>query len=324
MQNNYINYFTEIEEHYQRRRGTGLLLSTLDWALIETWKQANIPLEAVLRGIDAAFDSYERRPSKTKKINSLAYCSQAVLSAAEDMNEAAVGARRQEPTSAPGLEAVEIAKFFQGNADKLRQAQGLLRHRVPHGDLAAVLERALDLLIEDVKKERFAVAGSPGTRRRKKSADRAISPTRSSERFTSATVGAAPLRMSTAGAAPRLQDSNSITWTDSRARTGTMSTGSGSFAGRTTNMQRSRSTDGPSWNERGHRPPRPEARERLHARWCGRGKERQRSFVCWSCSQSKASRGVVRDRSSARKASSTGDDGGAAAGAGEGASNNPS
>ena len=208
--------------------------------------------------------------------------------------------------------------------DKLRQAQDLLRHRIPDGDLASVLERALDLLIEDVKKERFAVAGSPGTRRRKKSADRAISPTRSSERFTSATVGAAPLRMSTAGAAPRLEGSNSITWTDSRARTGTMSTGSGSFAGRTTNMQRSRSTDGPSWNERGHRPLRPEARERFHARWCGRGKERQRSFVCWSCNQSKASRGVVRDRSSARKASSTGDDGGAAPGAGEGASNNPS
>src|SRR5258708_23269655 len=93
---NYFNYFTEIEEHYQRRRGTGLLLSTLDWALIETWKQANIPLEAVLRGIDAAFDAYERRPSKTRKINSLAYCSQAVLAAVEDMKEAAVGASRQE------------------------------------------------------------------------------------------------------------------------------------------------------------------------------------------------------------------------------------
>ncbi|HEV2963737.1 MAG TPA: hypothetical protein VG649_18060, partial [Candidatus Angelobacter sp.] len=118
---NYFNYFTEIEEHYQRRRGTGLLLSTLDWALIETWKQADIPLEAVLRGIDTAFDSYERRPSKAKKINSLAYCSQAVLTAAEDMKEAAVGTSRQKP-SIPGLEAEEIAKFFLGNADKLRKA----------------------------------------------------------------------------------------------------------------------------------------------------------------------------------------------------------
>ena len=45
----------------------------------------------------------------------------------------------------------------RGFRDKLRQAQDLLRHRVPDGDLAAVLERALDLLIEDIKKERFAV-----------------------------------------------------------------------------------------------------------------------------------------------------------------------
>ena len=65
---NYFNYFTEIEEHFQRRRGRILLLSTLDWALIETWKEAGIPLAAVLRGIDAAFDRYDQRPSKSKKI----------------------------------------------------------------------------------------------------------------------------------------------------------------------------------------------------------------------------------------------------------------
>ena len=66
---NYFNYFTEIEEHFQRRRGGPLLVSTIDWGLIEIWKDAGIPLEAVLRGIDEAFDKYERRPSKTQKIN---------------------------------------------------------------------------------------------------------------------------------------------------------------------------------------------------------------------------------------------------------------
>ncbi len=75
---NYFNYFTEIEEHFQRRRGR-IQLSPLDWALIETWKDAGVPLEAVLRGVDAAFDKYEQRPSKSQKINSLAYCAQAVL-----------------------------------------------------------------------------------------------------------------------------------------------------------------------------------------------------------------------------------------------------
>jgi hypothetical protein len=89
---NYFNYFTEIEEHFQRRRGTILLLSTLDWALIETWKDAGIPLEAVIRGIDAAFEKFDKRRPSHKKVNSLAYCAQAVITAAEDMKEAAVGA----------------------------------------------------------------------------------------------------------------------------------------------------------------------------------------------------------------------------------------
>lgn len=121
---NYFNYFTEIEEHYHRRRGTTLLLSTLDWALIETWKNAGVPLEAVLRGIDEAFDKYDRRPSKTKKVNSLAYCSQAVLTAAEDMKEAAVGAAAGEkPHSEPGFEAAQIAAFFRENAARLEKAK---------------------------------------------------------------------------------------------------------------------------------------------------------------------------------------------------------
>src|ERR1051326_5221501 len=97
---NYFNYFTEVEEHYCRRRGTHLQVSTIDWALIETWKDAGIPLDAVLRGIDATFDRYDQRPKKTKKINSLPFCAQEVLSAAEEMKEAAVGSTRQEPASA--------------------------------------------------------------------------------------------------------------------------------------------------------------------------------------------------------------------------------
>jgi hypothetical protein len=119
---NYFNYFTEIEEQYLRRRGGGLLLSTLDWALIETWKDAGIPLEAVLRGIDAAFDRYEQRPSKTRKVNSLAYCTQEVLAAAEEMKEAAVGVTTSAPpatSSAKGLGTEEIAAFCLRNADRL-------------------------------------------------------------------------------------------------------------------------------------------------------------------------------------------------------------
>ncbi|MGA9981345.1 MAG: hypothetical protein WBQ08_22180 [Candidatus Sulfotelmatobacter sp.] len=126
---NYFNYFTEIEEHFLRRRGGGLLLSTLDWALIETWKDAGIPLHAALRGIDAAFDRYDQRPPKSKKVNSLAYCSQAVLTAAEDMKEAAVGVENlpegspAKPRAGQGFEADAIAAFLRRNAKLLAAAK---------------------------------------------------------------------------------------------------------------------------------------------------------------------------------------------------------
>ncbi len=58
---NYFNYFTEIEQRFQQRRGSLLMLSTLDWALIETWREAGVPLEAVLRGIDNAFDKHNAK-----------------------------------------------------------------------------------------------------------------------------------------------------------------------------------------------------------------------------------------------------------------------
>jgi hypothetical protein len=118
---NYFNYFTEIEEHFQQRRGSGLLLSTLDWALIETWKDAGIPLEAVLRGIDGAFDRYDQRPSRSQKINSLAYCAQAVLVAAEDIKEAAIGTAKPERQS--GFEKAEVTTFLRRNADLLEQTK---------------------------------------------------------------------------------------------------------------------------------------------------------------------------------------------------------
>ncbi len=141
---NYFNYFTEIEERFLRRRGGGLLLSTLDWALIENWKDAGIPLEAVLRGIDEAFDGYDQRPSKTKKVNSLAYCSQMVLAAAEDMKEAAVGAAGERsacPAKSDGRQGFEpeiVAPFLRRNADLLETAT------LPQGDGISARSVALD------------------------------------------------------------------------------------------------------------------------------------------------------------------------------------
>jgi hypothetical protein len=115
---NYFNYFTEIEEHFQQRRGMLLILSPLDWALMEIWKDAGIPLEAVLRGIDVSFDKWERRPRRTRKVNSLAYCAQEVLASAEEMKEAAVGATPAEKSTA-GLEHTAVAAFLRQNATAL-------------------------------------------------------------------------------------------------------------------------------------------------------------------------------------------------------------
>ena len=146
---NYFNYFTEIEEHFQRRRGTTLLLSTLDWALIEAWKDAGVPLEAVLRGIDAAFDRYNQRPSKSQKVNSLTYCSQAVLAAAEEMKEAAIGAESATPKE-PGFDAAQITLFLDGNAGRLENAKIPEREGFATRTLAREIAQDLRELAESV------------------------------------------------------------------------------------------------------------------------------------------------------------------------------
>ena len=72
---NYFNYFSEIEETFIRRRGRNLLLSPLDWALIENWQERGVPLAVVLRSIEKVFDGVDQQPAKNKRpIKSLMYC----------------------------------------------------------------------------------------------------------------------------------------------------------------------------------------------------------------------------------------------------------
>ena len=108
---NYFNYFTEIEEYFWKKRGSHLLVSPLDWAIMETWQKSGVPLEAVFKGIDSAFESYGRsRRGAGKPLKSLAYCTDAVLDAAEAATEAAAGrapansaAKPHEGCVAPGF-----------------------------------------------------------------------------------------------------------------------------------------------------------------------------------------------------------------------------
>ncbi|HTP87275.1 MAG TPA: hypothetical protein VMH28_34170 [Candidatus Acidoferrales bacterium] len=124
---NYFNYFTEIEEHFQRARGTGLfLLSPLDWALIESWNNAGVPLEAVLRGIDDAFEKWRARKVRTQMVNSLAFCAQAVLAEAELM--AGTAQPKREPAAPFPLE--DLRRYLEDNSAA-----------VPYSEIAESLHR---------------------------------------------------------------------------------------------------------------------------------------------------------------------------------------
>lgn len=121
---NYFNYFTEIEEHFQKARGTSLfLLSPLDWALIESWKNAQVPLEAVLRGIDIAFERWRSRRSRIQQVNSLAFCAQPVMIEAQRMADAGEGrnAAGSKPSESP-FSPEDLRRFIHGNSAQIRAA----------------------------------------------------------------------------------------------------------------------------------------------------------------------------------------------------------
>ena len=118
---NYFNYFTEIEEYFWKKRGTALLVSTLDWALMDSWKQAQIPLEAVLKGIDRTFEKYEARRHRSRRINSLAYCHQEILAAASEQDRAAL---HYPPAEGAAFPREELARFFETNAAAVENAAG--------------------------------------------------------------------------------------------------------------------------------------------------------------------------------------------------------
>jgi hypothetical protein len=122
---NYFNYFTEVEEHFQRARGTSLfLLSPLDWALIEGWKNSGVPLEAVLRGIDSAFEKWRAKRSRTQMVNSLAFCAQAILTETQRMADAGTaGAEEKDGADSSPFAGDEIQRYVQAGAAAIRATE---------------------------------------------------------------------------------------------------------------------------------------------------------------------------------------------------------
>jgi hypothetical protein len=165
---NYFNYFTEIEDAFVRRRGKHLLLSPLDWSLIETWKQVGVPLHVVLRGIERAFDSWESRPRK-RTVKSLLYCQEEVEAQFAEWTEARVGSGDKEATEPESnedqhlpfsrltiLEHLQLAK--QGLLDALIQ-----RRQLGEDSFSEALNRSGGLLQELI--DDFAASASPDARR---------------------------------------------------------------------------------------------------------------------------------------------------------------
>jgi hypothetical protein len=148
---NYFNYFTEIEEYFWQKRGAHLLVSPLDWAIVETWQKAGIPLSAVLKGIDRAFESFarSRRAAGGRQLKTLSYCVEAVLDAAEEEKETAAGtgpvaasAKKQEETFSREL----LRAFFNRNVERLSAAGAAVRAGQP--ELASRVEETRARLAE--------------------------------------------------------------------------------------------------------------------------------------------------------------------------------
>jgi predicted RNase H-like nuclease (RuvC/YqgF family) len=148
---NYFNYFTEVEEHFQRARGASLfLMSPLDWALVETWKNAGVPLEAVLRGIDAAFEKWRAGKSRIQMVNSVAYCSQAVLAEAQVIAGLARPAASRKPAVAP-FSLEELQAYLRANVAEIRKQAGFEEIAASVDRLAAEAE-AMYRDLEDLER----------------------------------------------------------------------------------------------------------------------------------------------------------------------------
>lgn len=145
---NYFSYYSEIEEHFVRRRRKNLLISPLDWALIQTWKEMDIPLHIVLRGIDRAFDQFEAKP-KTRLVNSLFYCQQSVQESFEEYVQSRVGETPQEQSTRPLVERQESEELLERFSREVFQAHTRAQE-LGMMELAGVFERAL-VRLNDLK-----------------------------------------------------------------------------------------------------------------------------------------------------------------------------
>jgi hypothetical protein len=124
---NYYNYFTEIEEHFVKRRGKHLLISPMDWGLIAAWRDAGVPLNVAIRGIDIAMDGFLAKQHRgNSKVNSLCYCHDAVMTEYAGHLEAHVG----ESTDAQTASAVSETSATANDDPGINEIAGLISERI--------------------------------------------------------------------------------------------------------------------------------------------------------------------------------------------------
>jgi len=141
------------------------MLSPRDLALVERWKNTGVPLEAVLRGIDAVFETRRKRPGTAgEPVNSLAYCAAAVVAEAQQM---ASNLRTMRSAKTPWFSRDKVQAFIDHNAHMLRSAGieeiadllNAIDLKIPLEDLEQ-LEQGL-IVIEEKMIERIYLKISP-------------------------------------------------------------------------------------------------------------------------------------------------------------------
>ena len=165
---NYFSYFSEIEDTFIRRRGKHLMLSPMDWALIEAWKERGVPLHVALRGIEHAFDSHAAK-KRRRSVKTLLYCQEEVEAQYAEWLESRVGSH-DDPEDADGTSALpaERSPFPRDVvlAHLARSRETLARlaeQRKANDSLTEALSRATSLLTE-VESD-YSTASQPDTRR---------------------------------------------------------------------------------------------------------------------------------------------------------------
>lgn len=163
---NYFSYFSEIEDTFVRRRGKHLLLSPIDWALIESWKERGVPLHVAVRGIEHAFDSYEAKKHK-RTVKTLLYCQEEVEAQYAEWLESRVGSHDDGAAVEDGDQKTAfprqaVREHLERSVNELRK---LFEERRANSEdeLTAALSRAAGLLLEI--KDEYLGSARPDTRK---------------------------------------------------------------------------------------------------------------------------------------------------------------